>query len=453
MLEARDRVGGRVWSRELPNGAVIELGAEFILPRQRHDPLLRRSIRARAVGQGHALRASASREAGSASTRKRLHDALDDRAACARDRGHGERPGLGAGRSSTGCRSTRVPWRRSRRDSRCRARRRRIGSPPRRSPASPHTRTTSRRASRAATSASPRRCRRSSASGVHLSTPVRRDRWDGRSDASRAGDRELTADRVVLAVPASVIGRIEFRAGAARASADGIRPVEYGHAAKLFVALDAPPEPSAVLSVPERYWTWTATGADGVQPVVSALRRVGARAPSARRQTADRGNGSRRSSGCDRISGSRSETARALHLGRRSVGRRRLLVLRSRPSPRGLPPARSTPAASTPRGRGAHSWTARSPAVSVLRARWWRLPAPYPAGRILTVRSTSFRGGPTRDRPRATRRHRRVEGARRALRRDGGLSARAADRGARTRSTLRLSTSCDERHGRRASRC
>ena len=32
VLEARDRVGGRVWSRELENGAVVELGAEFILP-------------------------------------------------------------------------------------------------------------------------------------------------------------------------------------------------------------------------------------------------------------------------------------------------------------------------------------------------------------------------------------------------------------------------------------
>jgi hypothetical protein len=32
VLEARDRVGGRVWSRELENGAIVEMGAEFILP-------------------------------------------------------------------------------------------------------------------------------------------------------------------------------------------------------------------------------------------------------------------------------------------------------------------------------------------------------------------------------------------------------------------------------------
>ena len=32
VLEARDRVGGRVWSRQLDNGAVVEMGAEFLLP-------------------------------------------------------------------------------------------------------------------------------------------------------------------------------------------------------------------------------------------------------------------------------------------------------------------------------------------------------------------------------------------------------------------------------------
>ena len=37
MFEARDRVGGRVHSRTLDDGATIELGAEFILPG--HDVL------------------------------------------------------------------------------------------------------------------------------------------------------------------------------------------------------------------------------------------------------------------------------------------------------------------------------------------------------------------------------------------------------------------------------
>jgi monoamine oxidase len=40
VLEARDRVGGRVWSTTLTNGAVVELGAEWI---QAHDSAVRES--------------------------------------------------------------------------------------------------------------------------------------------------------------------------------------------------------------------------------------------------------------------------------------------------------------------------------------------------------------------------------------------------------------------------
>ncbi|MET0614555.1 MAG: NAD(P)/FAD-dependent oxidoreductase, partial [Thermoleophilaceae bacterium] len=32
VLEARPRVGGRVWSQTLPSGAVVEMGAEYVLP-------------------------------------------------------------------------------------------------------------------------------------------------------------------------------------------------------------------------------------------------------------------------------------------------------------------------------------------------------------------------------------------------------------------------------------
>ena len=54
--------------------------------------------------------------------------------------------------------------------------------------------------------------------------------------------------------------------------ADALAAVRYGHAAKLFVPLAAPARPSAVMSVPERYWCWTATGDnETVQPVVSAF--------------------------------------------------------------------------------------------------------------------------------------------------------------------------------------
>src|SRR6187455_1862076 len=47
VLEARDRVGGRVWSQQLPGGAVVEMGAEFILP---GNPLVEETARRLGLG-------------------------------------------------------------------------------------------------------------------------------------------------------------------------------------------------------------------------------------------------------------------------------------------------------------------------------------------------------------------------------------------------------------------
>ena len=66
--------------------------------------------------------------------------------------------------------------------------------------------------------------------------------------------------------------RIAFDPPLPSALADPLGQITYGHAAKLFAPLRHPPEPSAVMNVPERYWTWTATGEPGrPQPVVSAF--------------------------------------------------------------------------------------------------------------------------------------------------------------------------------------
>ena len=83
---------------------------------------------------------------------------------------------------------------------------------------------------------------------------------------------ELDAEACLLAVPASVADRIRFDPPLPAWKAEALARVAYGHAAKLFVPLRQVPPPSAVLSVPDHYWTWTARGADGeVQPVVSAF--------------------------------------------------------------------------------------------------------------------------------------------------------------------------------------
>ena len=106
---------------------------------------------------------------------------------------------------------------------------------------------------------------------VHLSSPVERIEWSG-GVRVRAGGTELDADGCVVAVPASVLGRIAFEPALPGEVAEAFSSVRYGHAAKLFVPLKGPAAPSAVMSVPERYWTWTATG-DGpeAQPVLSCF--------------------------------------------------------------------------------------------------------------------------------------------------------------------------------------
>ena len=169
VLEARPRVGGRVWSQTLPNGAVVEMGAEYILPGQHRDPRAGRPVRARAVGQGHALRAA--RPAG----RHRHHA-----------RGARRRDGDGRSASSrrtaarwaaprtSSIRSTsrRALARRSSHGWRSHARTRRTGWRPRTSAGSRTSTTSRRRASPAETSACRSRSPRSSATPCTWTTPV-----------------------------------------------------------------------------------------------------------------------------------------------------------------------------------------------------------------------------------------------------------------------------------------
>jgi monoamine oxidase len=121
---------------------------------------------------------------------------------------------------------------------------------------------------------------------VRLGEPVTRVEWgDNVRVLSRKGGAgadiegieaadldEIEADFAVIAVPAGVLDRIVFDPPLPEPLAGALRGVGYGHAAKLFVPLHTPAPPSAVMNVPERYWTWTATGdGDVPQPVVSAF--------------------------------------------------------------------------------------------------------------------------------------------------------------------------------------
>jgi monoamine oxidase len=251
VLEARDRVGGRVWSRELDNGAVVEMGAEFVLPGNTvvEETVQRLGLGLWAKGMAYGrreprgvavteddLRAAAAligREdpAGSAADllarldlAEPVREALRARveistAARAEDVGADELGGVAA-----------------------------ISDTPSFGIAGGNQGLARALAARL---------------DVRLRTPVVSIAWgDG-----VVVNGELEADAIVVAVPAPVVATIAF-APALPVSLAGVR---YGHAAKLFVPLRDRPAPSAVMSVPERYWTWTARAGEQMQPLVNAF--------------------------------------------------------------------------------------------------------------------------------------------------------------------------------------
>jgi monoamine oxidase len=270
VFEARNRVGGRVWSRELPNGAVVEMGAEFILPGYAvllemverfglglWDKGMRYGDREPRGGMGvdrsELLRdtgivAQALRERSGAEpdvvaarflealaiapgSREAILARLEVSAANTADVvSANELMGL-AGHAEANCPSIAGGNQRL-----ALALAGQIGG------------------------------------GLHLSTPVGRIAWAGSEIHASVRGGEERADACVVAVPGNVVDRIAFDPELPRTLADAIDRVVYGHAAKLFIPLREPAPPSAVLSVPERYWTWTATASGGaVQPVVSCF--------------------------------------------------------------------------------------------------------------------------------------------------------------------------------------
>jgi monoamine oxidase len=104
---------------------------------------------------------------------------------------------------------------------------------------------------------------------VELNTPVRAIDWsDGRARIA-VDDGVVVADRVVVTVPLPVLRDLPitpaFPAWKHRVWASAV----VGMAAKLHVGLASPVATSAVLSVPDRFWSWTARDGNGaVQPVV-----------------------------------------------------------------------------------------------------------------------------------------------------------------------------------------
>jgi len=270
VFEARSRVGGRVWSQTLPNGAVIEMGAEYILPGNTAIRVLagrfglglwdkgvrygRRDPRG-GIGTTHeeltAAMETAERElarrGAAGESAERFLDSIDIPA--------GAREAILA-RVEISCANT--ADRVSAADLGGVAH---IDDEP-----SPGIAGGNQRLALALAG--------ELRGAVHLASPVRAIEWGGPGGGVRiaTADGAVEADVAVIAVPASVLGGISFDPPLPDPLRGALGLVEYGQAAKLFVPLRTPAPPRAVMSVPDRYWTWTATGeGDEPQPVVSAF--------------------------------------------------------------------------------------------------------------------------------------------------------------------------------------
>lgn len=267
VLEARDRVGGRVWSRRLADGTLVEMGAEFILPGNsmleetaarfglslwekgmaygRREPrgagsVTERDLRAAAAAIEAALRAPELARGSAAALLERLDlSAAVREAITARVEVSAAAPAASVGAVE-------------------------LRGVAAFSDAPSHGVAGGNQALALALAAV-------LGDRVQLRSAVTGIAWDGEGVRLRTATAELGADAVVVAVPATLVDTISFEPRLPAELRGAIARIRYGHAAKMFVPLRERPPASAVLSVPERYWTWTARAGGGIQRVVNAF--------------------------------------------------------------------------------------------------------------------------------------------------------------------------------------
>jgi monoamine oxidase len=98
---------------------------------------------------------------------------------------------------------------------------------------------------------------------VHLAAPVRKVRWSHGPVNVATDQAELEVDAVVVAIPTAPLAEIEFDPPLDGPTASALRAVTYGQNSKLFLPLRSPAPPSAIMSVAGHFWTYTQLGADG----------------------------------------------------------------------------------------------------------------------------------------------------------------------------------------------
>lgn len=255
VVEARPRVGGRVWSRALANGGVIEMGAEFILPGM--DTLRelaaglglelfvkgttygRREPRGGdpvdpgrlAAAQAAVAAAGAGGELGGGSVTAALERLVPDAAAREAMLARVEVSGADLAEAQ---------------DDSCLADAgKAVGDYPTESVAGGNQRLAEALAARLRPGT------------MVLESPVRRIACAAGRVRVFAGAAEVEADACVVAVPPSVLGEIAFDPPLPAVVGNAFARIRYGQAAKLFLPLAEPAPPSATLSVPDRFWTYT----------------------------------------------------------------------------------------------------------------------------------------------------------------------------------------------------
>jgi monoamine oxidase len=265
VFEARDRVGGRVWSVPFA-GATAERGAEFILPHDTELIELARRLELRLVRKG-TLYGNREPRGGEQVSSEQLAAAMEQLAALPEIAGENVYGAL----SRAGCGSGVADAIAARLEVSCAYGADDLDASVLREGAGAfgdfHTHTVRGGNDRIA-----RRLAEPLGEAVHLSSPVRWVRWTQREMKVHTDDSEARADAVVVAVPASVVEEIKFDPPLGEQKVNANRSVRYGQAAKLFVPLRAPAPPSQVLSVPGRWWCYTQLGADGEPlPFVAAF--------------------------------------------------------------------------------------------------------------------------------------------------------------------------------------
>jgi len=266
VLEARDRVGGRVWSTRLQNGEVAELGAEWIEHDERSVQELARSLGLQLAPAGVDYRRREARGRLAASLElqeetlaagRRAIDALDAGALAGGTLG----PFIRGLPVDDAARATLV----ARLQGTC---------------ARDLDDIALRVAARGTFSGGSGRYVRVASGNQDVATriaerlPDVRLRHVGREvrrnggtvtieGESTTGPFRLDADAAVVAVPAPLLAELRFAPELPDDVRRAVRELPMGVAAKLAVGTDGPPAPRALQDVDVPFWCWAALGGDG----------------------------------------------------------------------------------------------------------------------------------------------------------------------------------------------